>query len=59
MTDTQTVTRPVGPTPLRTVKVPDETWDAAMARAKQEAGREGLSGVIRRALERYAAGEDI
>jgi hypothetical protein len=37
--------------PARAVRVPDELWDAAKAKA---AGRgETVSDVIRRALERY------
>lgn len=38
-------------TPRRTIRVPDELWDAAQAKA-QERG-ENLSDVIRKALERY------
>lgn len=39
-------------TPRRTVRVPDEVWQAAQAKA--EARGEVLSEVIRKALERYA-----
>lgn len=57
-TDTAPASQP-GPTPLRTYKAPDDVYDRAMARARREGARDGLSGVIRRALERYADGEDI
>ncbi len=39
-------------TPRRTVRVPDEVWQAAQAKAEERG--ETLSDVIRRALERYA-----
>lgn len=39
-------------TPRRTIRVPDELWDAAQARAAERG--ENLSDVIRKALERYA-----
>lgn len=38
-------------TPQRTVRVPDEVWERAKARA--EARGETVSDVVRRALERY------
>ena len=39
-------------TPQRTVRVPDEVWDAAKVKAKERG--DNLSDVIRRALQRYA-----
>jgi predicted HicB family RNase H-like nuclease len=45
-----------GKTPRRTVRVPDEVWQAAQAKA--EARGDNLSDVIRRALERYARSKD-
>lgn len=39
-------------TPRRTVRVPDEVWEAAQAKAAER--QETLSDVIRRALETYA-----
>jgi hypothetical protein len=39
------------PTPLRNVRVPDDLWAAALARASSE-GRT-LSDVVRRLLEQY------
>lgn len=48
----QTVVVPNQPkTPQRTIRVPDELWDAA--KSKAEAQDETVSDVIRRALERY------
>lgn len=41
-------------TPRRTVRVDDELWQAAAARAAERG--EDLSAVIRRALAEYAAG---
>lgn len=38
-------------TPLRNVRVPDDLWQAAMAKAAERG--ETLSDVLRRALERY------
>jgi len=38
-------------TPIRGVRVPDELWTAAQAKAKERG--EDLSTVIRSALERY------
>jgi hypothetical protein len=40
------------PDPIRTVRVPDEVWQAALARAAER--DETVSEVIRRALVRYA-----
>lgn len=42
-----------GKTPLRTIRVADEIWEAAQERAKAE-GRT-VSDVIRAALKRYGA----
>ena len=39
-------------TPQRTVRVPDEVWDAAKAKATKRG--DNLSDVIRRALQQYA-----
>lgn len=39
-------------TPQRTVRVPDEVWNAAKAKADERG--DNLSEVIRKALERYA-----
>lgn len=39
--------------PHRTVRVPDDEWEAAKAKAAEKG--ETLSEVIRRALKRYAA----
>jgi predicted HicB family RNase H-like nuclease len=41
-------------TPTRNVRVSDDLWEAAMARALERG--ESLSDVIRRALEEYAKG---
>ncbi len=38
-------------TPRRTIRVSDELWDAAAAKAAERG--EDLSSVIRKALERY------
>lgn len=38
-------------TPLRNIRVPDELWQAAMAKAMQRG--ETLSDVLRHALEKY------
>lgn len=40
------------PMRLRTVKAPDELWEAAQAKAAERG--ETVSDVIRRSLERYA-----
>lgn len=39
-------------TPRRTVRVPDEVWEAAQRKAEEKG--DNLSEVIRKALERYA-----
>jgi antitoxin component of RelBE/YafQ-DinJ toxin-antitoxin module len=39
-------------TPLRSVRVPDDVWQAAQARAAEKG--ESVSDVVRRALTRYA-----
>lgn len=39
-------------TPIRTVRVPEELWVAAQAKAKSE--NKQLSSVIRRLLRQYA-----
>lgn len=39
-------------TPQRTVRIPDDTWEAAKAKAEERG--ENLSEVIRKYLERYA-----
>lgn len=39
-------------TPQRTIRVPDELWAAAKAKAEERG--EDLSSVIRAALEKYA-----
>jgi hypothetical protein len=41
-------------TPLRNVRVPDDLWQSAMAKALDRG--ETLSDVIRRALEKYVKG---
>lgn len=38
-------------TPRRTIRIPDELWGAAQAKASERG--ETLSGVLRKALERY------
>lgn len=38
-------------TPRRTVRIPDDLWDAAVAKAEERG--ESVSDVIRRALQRY------
>jgi predicted transcriptional regulator len=38
-------------TPIRTVRIPDELWEAAQRKASDN--DETVSDVIRRALERY------
>lgn len=47
---------PVAPnapgTPRRTVRVPDDVWEAAQRKAEERG--DNLSEVIRKALERYA-----
>lgn len=40
-------------TTLRNVRVPDELWDAAMAKAKLEQRDGGLSEVVRELLEKW------
>jgi hypothetical protein len=42
----------MGNTPIRTIRVPDEDWDAAMRKAKAQ--NKDLSTVIRRLLRQYA-----
>lgn len=39
-------------TPQRTVRIPDDIWNAAKAKADER--EENLSEVIRKALDRYA-----
>lgn len=53
MTDTmRDVGRPAtGKAPMRSLRVPDELWKAALAKAEERG--ESLSEVIRKALERY------
>jgi len=41
----------VNPTPIRTVRVPDDVWQAAQERAAEKG--ESVSAVIVRALRRY------
>jgi len=41
----------VNPTPIRTVRVPDDVWQAAQDRAAEKG--ETVSAVIVRALKRY------
>jgi predicted DNA binding CopG/RHH family protein len=41
------------PTPRRTVRIPDEVWQAAQAKAAERG--DNLSEVIREALVKYAA----
>jgi hypothetical protein len=41
----------MNPTPIRTVRVPDDLWQAAQAKAKKE--NKELSTVIRRLLYAY------
>jgi len=41
----------VNPTPIRTVRVPDDVWQAAQERAAAKG--ETVSAVIVRALKRY------
>jgi predicted DNA binding CopG/RHH family protein len=43
-------------TPIRNIRVPDDLWDSA--RAKAAARGENLSQVLRRALEEYAKEPD-
>lgn len=52
-TDTlSTVGRPAtGKAPMRSLRVPDDLWNAAMEKANERG--ESLSEVIRKALERY------
>lgn len=38
-------------TPRRTIRIPDDLWDAAVAKAEERG--ESVSDVIRKALERY------
>jgi len=42
---------PKPPTPIRTVRVPDDVWQAAQERAAEKG--ETVSAVIVRALKRY------
>lgn len=44
-------------TPIRTVRIPDDVWARAQARASAE-GR-SLSGLMQSAIRRYADGEDV
>lgn len=41
----------VTPTPIRTIRIDDELWDQAQAKAKRR--RETVAAVIRRALLEY------
>jgi len=41
--------------PRRTIRIPDDLWDAATARAEKRG--ESVSDVIRHALERYLGGK--
>lgn len=41
----------MNPTPIRTVRVPDDVWQAAQERAAEKG--ESVSAVIVRALKRY------
>ncbi len=41
----------MNPTPIRTVRVPDDVWQAAQERAAEKG--ESVSAVIVRALRRY------
>lgn len=41
----------MNPTPIRTVRVPDDVWQAAQDRAAEKG--ESVSAVIVRALKRY------
>jgi hypothetical protein len=41
-------------TPIRTLRVPDELWEAAQARAKERG--ETVTDVLIRALKRYVRG---
>jgi predicted DNA-binding protein len=43
-------------TPKRSIRIPDELWQAALAVAKRRG--ETLNAVIRAALERYVAEEE-
>jgi hypothetical protein len=55
--DDRRVPRPAtGKTPIRNVRVAEETWTAALARAKREGTT--LSAVIVEFLEQYAAAGD-
>src|SRR3954470_25075308 len=42
-------------TPRRTIRIPDDLWDAATAKADKRG--ESVSDVIRHALERYVGGK--
>jgi len=42
-------------TPRRTIRIPDDLWDAATAKAEKRG--ESVSDVIRRGLERYVDGK--
>lgn len=44
----------MGPTPIRTLRIDDETWAAAMARAQGEG--DNLTALMRQWLTDYAAG---
>jgi len=47
----------VGNTPIRALRVPDEVWFAALARA--HGGRHSLAEVVRQFLRAYAAGDPL
>ncbi len=42
-------------TPRRTIRIPDDLWNAATAKAEKRG--ESVSDVIRHALERYVGGK--
>ena len=50
--DYKATARQVGKTPLRAVRVPDEIWNAAKAKAAENGTT--LSDVVRAFLEQYA-----
>jgi len=58
-----TDTSPVGktgavPDPVRTVRVPDELWQAAQDRAWERREKEGVSALLRLAVRAYVADPD-
>lgn len=58
-TDTTAVGKTVPvPDPVRTVRVPDELWQAAQDRAWERREKAGPSGPMRLALEAYVADAD-